>query len=79
MKDYYRILEIDKKATKSEIVKSFRLLAKKYHPDLNKSADASLRFREVYEAYEILVDENKRVNYDNIFGNHVVFHKFIEL
>ena len=70
MKDYYKILEIGKKATKSEIVKSFRLLAKKYHPDLNKSADASLKFREVYEAYEILVDEHKRINYDNIYNNY---------
>lgn len=69
MKDYYRILEIDKKATKSEIVKSFRLLAKKYHPDLNKSADASFKFREIYEAYEILVDEHKRISYDNIYNN----------
>lgn len=68
MKDYYQILGVDKKASKGEIVKSFRMLAKKFHPDLNKSADASNKFREVYEAYEILVDEQKRLKYDSIYN-----------
>jgi hypothetical protein len=69
MKDYYKILEISKFAGKNEVIKSFRRLAKKYHPDVNKSPEASRKFREVYEAYEILKDDIKRRSYDNILNN----------
>lgn len=68
MKDYYKILEISRTADKNEVIKSFRRLAKKYHPDINKSPDASHKFREVYEAYEILKDDIKRRSYDNLLN-----------
>ncbi|MBU5316791.1 DnaJ domain-containing protein [Clostridium bornimense] len=66
MKDYYKVLGVKRDATKDEINKAFRVLAKKYHPDLNKDNDnAVVMFQEVSEAYEVLKDENKRREYDN--------------
>ena len=50
--DYYSLLGVSKGASKSEIKKAYLKLAKKYHPDLNKDADASDKFKEVNEAYE---------------------------
>ncbi len=66
-KDYYRILGVDKNSTKEEIKKSYKKLAKKYHPDLNKSSDADEKFKEINEAAAILADDQKRTQYDQ-FG-----------
>lgn len=63
MKDYYKILGVNKKSTKDEIKKAYRKLSKKYHPDVNPEGDE--KFKEISEAYEILSDDNKRKNYDN--------------
>lgn len=62
--DYYSILEISEAASKEEVVKAFRELAKKYHPDKNKAPNASDKFREVFEAYKILKDEESRKFFD---------------
>ncbi|MBI5100892.1 MAG: molecular chaperone DnaJ [Nitrospirae bacterium] len=65
VKDFYEILGVDKKASQEEIKKSYRKLARKYHPDLNqgdKSAEG--KFKELSEAYETLSDEKKRAEYD---------------
>lgn len=63
-RDYYEVLGVSKDASKTEIKKAYRNLAKKYHPDRNKEADAEQKFKEVKEAYEILSDEQKRSAYD---------------
>ncbi|MFC4022745.1 molecular chaperone DnaJ [Oceanobacillus longus] len=66
--DYYDVLGVDKGASKEEIKKSYRKLARKYHPDVNKEADAEDKFKEAKEAYEVLSDEQKRAQYDQ-FGH----------
>ncbi|KAH8265161.1 hypothetical protein KR044_010614 [Drosophila immigrans] len=63
-KDFYQTLGISRNAKDDEIRKAYRKLALKYHPDKNKSADASERFKLVAEAYEVLSDKKKRDIYD---------------
>ena len=63
-RDYYEVLGIGKEASDDEIKKAYRTLAKKYHPDLNKAADAAEKFKEVQEAYEVLSDPEKKNRYD---------------
>lgn len=63
-RDYYEVLGLQKGASEDEIKKAYRKLSKKYHPDINKEADAENKFKEVSEAYEILSDSQKRAAYD---------------
>ncbi len=66
-KDYYKILGVSKDASQEEIKKAYKKLAKKYHPDINKDADAAEKFKEINEAAAVLGDPNKRQQYDQ-FG-----------
>ena len=68
-KDYYKIMGVDKKATDAEIKRAYRKLARKYHPDVSKEADAEVKFKEVGEAYEVLKDKEKRAAYDQLGSN----------
>lgn len=67
-RDYYDVLGVDKGASKDEIKKSYRKLARKYHPDVSEEPDAADKFKEVKEAYEVLSDQQKRAQYDQ-FGH----------
>jgi len=67
-KDYYKILEIEKNASKDEIKRAFRKLARKYHPDVNPDEPKTgEKFKEINEAYSVLSDDKKREMYDK-FG-----------
>ncbi|HEY5899609.1 MAG TPA: DnaJ C-terminal domain-containing protein [Burkholderiales bacterium] len=65
-KDYYKILGVERGAAEEEIKKAYRRLARKYHPDVSKEANAKERFQEVSEAYETLRDKEKRAAYDSL-------------
>lgn len=69
MKDYYKILGIDKDASQSDIKKSYRKLSKLYHPDMGKEASDD-KFKDISEAYSVLSDETKRKQYDNPSSNN---------
>lgn len=68
--DYYKILEVDKKATEAEIKKAYRKLARKYHPDLNPNdKEAERKFKEINEANEVLSHAENRKKYDDYGEN----------
>ena len=62
--DYYSTLGVNKNASDDEIKSAYRQMAKKYHPDLNKTPEAAEKFKEINEAYSVLSDKQKRANYD---------------
>lgn len=67
-RDYYEVLGVAKDASADEIKKAYRKLARQYHPDVNKAADAEEKFKEVKEAYDVLSEPQKRAQYDR-FGH----------
>ncbi|MFW2137021.1 DnaJ domain-containing protein [Chryseobacterium sp. TY4] len=70
MKDYYYFLGVSQDASAEDIKKAYRKLSMKYHPDKNDNDDFfELRFREVQEAYEVLIDAVRRKSYDNQFNS----------
>ena len=68
-KNYYEILDVDRDATPDEIKKSFRKLAKKYHPDISKETDAEARMQEINTAYDTLSHEERKAEYDYALGS----------
>lgn len=68
-KDYYKIMGLAREASQDDIKRSYRKLARKYHPDVSKEADAEAKFKELGEAYEVLKDPEKRAAYDQLGAN----------
>ncbi len=78
-KSLYDTLEVSQNASEAEIKKSYRRLARQYHPDVNKDPAAEDKFKEINAAYEVLSDKDKRAKYDQ-FGDSMFggqnFHDF---
>lgn len=68
-KDYYELLGIKRGASAAEIKAAYRKLARKFHPDVNKSKEAEQKFKDLNEAYEVLSDKEKRQRYDSLGAN----------
>lgn len=69
-KDYYARLGVEKDATADDIKRAYRKLARKYHPDVSKEANAEAQFKDVAEAYEVLKDPERRAAYDAVGTQH---------
>lgn len=65
-KDFYKVLGVSKDASDADITKAYRKLARKYHPDLNKTKEAEEKFKDVSEAYDVLSNKDERKKYDAI-------------
>ncbi len=68
-RDFYDVLGVARDADPEEIRRAYRKLARKYHPDVNRSEGAEERFKEISEAYEVLSDPDKRSRYDRLGAN----------
>jgi curved DNA-binding protein len=70
LKDYYEVLGVDREASQEEVKKAFRRLALRYHPDRNpkNQKQSEERFKEINEAYQVLIDESRRREYDYLTG-----------
>lgn len=77
MQDYYKILNIDKNASQKEIKNAYRSGALFWHPDKNVSQDAHDKFIQINEAYNILIDVQKRIMYDKLYD--IYFKKNIDI
>ncbi len=70
MKDYYKILDLQRDANITQIRTSYRRLALKLHPDVNESNSANEEFLEISEAYHVLKNIHKRARYNRLFDDH---------
>ena len=69
-KDYYAVLEIGRRSTAEEIRTAYRLLSKKWHPDLNPGKDVKQKMQDINEAYAILKDPEKKARYDHEYDTY---------
>src|SRR5690606_29212210 len=68
-RDYYKVLGVARDASQEDIKRAYRKLARKYHPDVSKEANAEEKFKNLQEAYEVLKDPEKRTAYDQLGSN----------
>ena len=76
MVDFYELLGIKRQATKEEIKKAYHSMVKKYHPDINKSKEANKVIISLNEAKEILLNDEKRKEYDKLLDNIIHSKQF---
>jgi len=69
-KDYYKVLGVSRDVSQDDLKKAYRKLARKYHPDVSKEANAEAKFKDIGEAYEALKDPEKRAQYDQFGSNY---------
>jgi molecular chaperone DnaJ len=67
-RDYYEVLGVDRSASKEDLKRAYRRMARKFHPDVNKDSGSDERFKEINEAYEVLSNDSTRATYDR-FGH----------
>ncbi|MGD2048514.1 MAG: molecular chaperone DnaJ [Chloroflexota bacterium] len=67
-RDYYEVLGVERSASKDDLKRAYRRMARKYHPDVNKDSGSDERFKEINEAYEVLSNDSTRAAYDR-FGH----------
>jgi curved DNA-binding protein len=75
-RDYYKVLEVPRTASADEIKRAYRKLARRFHPDVSKEANAEARFKEMQEAYEVLKDPEKRAAYDQLGSDYRAGQQF---
>ncbi len=75
-RDYYLVLGVPRTATADEVKRAWRKLARKYHPDVSKEADANARMREINEAYDVLGNADKRATYDRLGTRYAAGQEF---
>ena len=75
-KDYYKIMGLKRDASLEDIKRSYRKLARKYHPDVSNENDAEAKFKEFAEDYEVLKDPKKRATYDRLDPNQASWQRF---
>lgn len=76
MKNYYEILEINEDASKEQIKEAYRRLAQKYHPDRNKNENSTELFKDINEAKQVLLDDNKKPEYDLFLIDYLLANNF---
>lgn len=76
LKNYYRVLGVDEQASQAEIKAAYKRLVLLYHPDRNPSPDATSKFIEVKEAYDVLGDPDRKASYDHIRTNQAQYEQY---
>ena len=74
-KDLYKVLDVSFDASNEEIKASYRKLVRQYHPDVSKNPNDAIKFKEIQEAYEILIDEEARKKFWNNYPTHLFVGK----
>lgn len=76
LKDYYTILGVGRHSSQEEIKSAYRVMSKRWHPDMNPNVDVTHMMQEINEAYAILKDNSKKARYDREYDNYYTKNKY---